>query len=613
MKRTFYNIFLVLMVILGMEHAFAQISKSNNTTFTVDGSTNSHTINFSSGDLGGCTSLTDVDVSINWTGAIYHVVEQIAISIQSPAGTTVHLVYDVQGILTADPTQLPTYGNSVFGSWTTLVTTYDDDGSPIPAGGVPEAGSFIPQEALSAFNGEDPTGNWTITFSDGVDNVGFDDFFTVFSSTVSVSCGASATPPSVSITSSTNPNCNGASTGSITATVTDGTANYDYVWSNGSSTINTSSLTNTISSLPAGYYKVVVTDDNGLKDSTDITLTEPTALVASGVVDSNLTCNGASDGGATASATGGTGAYSYLWSNGANTASITGVAAGTYRVYITDVNGCLDSADVTITEPAVLVASAVVDSNITCNGASDGGATASATGGDNSSYYYEWSNGATTASITGVPAGTYKVYISDHNECLDSATVTITEPAALVASAVVDSNITCNGASDGGATASATGGDNSSYYYEWSNGATTASITGVTAGTYKVYISDHNECLDSATVTITEPAALVASAVVDSNITCNGASDGGATASATGGDNSSYYYEWSNGATTASITGVPAGTYKVYISDHNECLDSATVTITEPAALVASAVVDSNITCNGALGWWCDGFSNRRR
>ena len=135
------------------------------------------------------------------------------------------------------------------------------------------------------------------------------------------------------------------------------------------------------------------------------------------MVDSNVTCNGFSNGGATASATGGTAPYNYLWSNAATTASITGVVAGTYTVTISDDNGCTSTSSLTITEPTALVASTIVDSNVTCNAGSDGGATASATGGT-APYTYAWSNATTTASITGLVAGTYTVTITDDNVVL---------------------------------------------------------------------------------------------------------------------------------------------------------------------------------------------------
>ena len=85
-------------------------------------------------------------------------------------------------------------------------------------------------------------------------------------------------------------------------------------------------------------------------------------------------------------------------------ASITGVVAGTYSTTITDANGCTSTSSATLTEPVMLVAATVVDSNISCNGYSNGGATASATGGT-MPYTYSWSNSATTPSITGVLAG----------------------------------------------------------------------------------------------------------------------------------------------------------------------------------------------------------------
>ena len=406
------------------------------------------------------------------------------------------------------------------------------------------------------------------------------------------SASVSITEPTMLVSSAaldSNVSCNGGSDGGAMASATGGTGAYSYMWSN-------SATTASITGVVAGTYSVTITDGNGCTDSSSVTITEPSALIASTVVDSNVSCNGYSDGGATASGTGGTGAYSYMWSNSATTASITGVVVGTYSVTITDANGCTDSSSVTITEPASMIAAAVVDSNVSCNGGSDGGATASATGGT-TAYSYSWSNGATTASVTGLAAGTYSVTITDANGCTDSSSVTITEPASMIASAVLDSNVSCNGGSDGGATASATGGT-TVYSYMWSNSATTASITGVVAGTYSVTVTDANGCTDSASVTITEPTALISSAVVDSNISCNGGSDGGATASATGGTGA-YTYSWSNSATTASITGVAAGTYSVTITDANGCTDSSSVTITEPAALIASTVVDSNVSCNG--------------
>ena len=381
----------------------------------------------------------------------------------------------------------------------------------------------------------------------------------------------------------------GGSDGQITGSATGGTTTYTYAWSNGATSATTTNLS-------AGTYSITITDQNGCTDSASTIVSQPPSFSSSAVVDANISCNGFSDGSATASPIGGITPYAYLWSNGSNNATVSGLVAGTYTVTITDGNSLTATTSVTITQPSALIAASVVDSNISCNGFSDGGASASAAGGT-MPYTYAWSNAATTASITGVVAGTYTVTVSDANGCSSTSSATITEPTALVAASVVDSNTTCNGFSDGGATASAAGGT-MPYTYAWSNAATTASITGVVAGTYTVTVSDNNGCTSTSSATITEPSALIAASVVDSNISCNGFSDGGASASAAGGT-MPYTYAWSNSATTASITGVVAGTYSVTISDNNGCTSTSSATITEPSALIAASVVDSNTTCNG--------------
>ncbi|MCE7996920.1 MAG: T9SS type A sorting domain-containing protein, partial [Roseivirga sp.] len=381
-----------------------------------------------------------------------------------------------------------------------------------------------------------------------------------------------------------------------------GVSPFTYSWHNGATTATTSGL-------HAITFTITVTDANGATATNQTTVTEPAALGAASVTDQNVSINGGSDGGATASATGGTAPYTYSWNNGATVASITGQPAGTYTVSVTDNNGCGPAtSQVTITEPAVLTAATIVDFNVNCNGGSDGGATASATGGTQP-YTYSWNNGATNASITNTTAGTYTVTITDNNGATSTSSTTITEPAALATSIagstiddgfgnVFDETISCNGFTDGGLTASATGGTGP-YTYLWSVGSPHASIVGIGAGTYTVTVTDNNGCTTTAQGTVTEPDALVAASVTDQNVSINGGSDGGATASATGGT-APYTYSWNNGATVASITGQPAGTYTVSVTDNNGCGPATSqVTITEPAVLTAATIVDFNVNCNG--------------
>ncbi|MBL4709345.1 MAG: choice-of-anchor D domain-containing protein, partial [Flavobacteriales bacterium] len=340
----------------------------------------------------------------------------------------------------------------------------------------------------------------------------------------------------------------------------------------------------------AGVYSAQLSRDFvEITDDFNVTLDTSCAmsLQVNITINSLISCNGYSNGGATASVSNGSSPYTYLWSNSATIASITGVVAGTYTVTVTENGGATTTDMVTITEPTLLSAGVSVDSSTSCNGSADGGATASAIGGT-SPYTYAWSNSATTASITGVVAGTYTVSISDANGCTSTSSSTITQPVALIAITTLDSNDLGTG---GGATASATGGT-APYNYIWSNAATTATITGVGAGTYTVSITDNNGCTDSEQITII--AGPVPTVVIDSTVSCNGLSNGGATASVVGGT-IPYTYAWSNSASTASITGVVAGTYTVTVSDNNGITATNSATIIGPASFIAASIVDSTV------------------
>ncbi len=383
--------------------------------------------------------------------------------------------------------------------------------------------------------------------------------------------------------------CNGLNNGSASATVSNGHEPYAYEWSNGNTTANITGIT-------AGTYTLTVSDVSGCIVMESVTITEPSVLLVSASVNNNVSCNGLSDGGATATATGGTSPYSYQWNNGETTPSATMLDAGTHSVTITDANSCTSVTTLAITESAILSAAAVLDNSVSCNGLSDGGATVSATGGT-VPYTYQWNNGETTPSATMLNVGTHSVTVTDANNCTAVTTITISEPAILSATAVLDNNVRCNGLSDGGATVSATGGT-VPYTYQWNNGETTPSATMLDAGNHSVTVTDANNCTAVTTVSITEPTILSASSIVDNNVSCNGLSDGEATVSATGGT-VPYTYQWNNGETTPSATMLEAGTHSVTITDANNCTSVTTVTITEPAILSATAVLDNNVSCNG--------------
>ena len=141
---------------------------------------------------------------------------------------------------------------------------------------------------------------------------------------------------SVTFSTITNVKCFGGRDGALITSVSGGTSPYTYLWSTGATTAN-------ISSLPAGYYAVTVTDNLGATATRNATLTEPTALsfsITPSVYNTsfNISLHGACNGYINSSASGGTSPYSYLWSSGHTSANITNLCASVYSVTLTDAN-----------------------------------------------------------------------------------------------------------------------------------------------------------------------------------------------------------------------------------------------------------------------------------
>ncbi|SDT10205.1 SprB repeat-containing protein [Winogradskyella sediminis] len=212
--------------------------------------------------------------------------------------------------------------------------------------------------------------------------------------------------------------------------------------------------------LMAGTYNVTVTDANGCTATISVTVTQPAAISTSGVA-THVNCNGGSNGTVDLTVTGGTAPYTYAWSNTATTEDMVGLMAGTYNVTVTDANGCTATTSVTVSQPAAISASGVA-THVSCNGGSNGTVDLTVVGGT-APYTYAWSNTATTEDMVGLISGTYSVTVTDANGCTATTSATVIEPTALVAASVVDSNASCNGGSDGSATASATGGNSTIY------------------------------------------------------------------------------------------------------------------------------------------------------
>ena len=310
----------------------------------------------------------------------------------------------------------------------------------------------------------------------------------------------------------------------------------------------------------------------------------------------NISCNGGTNGSIDLTLLG-TGPFTILWDDGPVTEDRSGLSAGTYGVTITDATNCSDHTSITLTEPPVLTASAVVTSDfngfaVSCNGASDGVATTSGSGGA-PPYSYLWDANAgnqATAVASGLAAGTYNVTVTDANGCVANAQVTLDEPTPLLASAVVTSDyngyaISCFGGSDGVATASGSGGV-APYSYLWDANAgsqATAVASNLMAGTYDVIVTDANGCVAMAQVTLDEPPQLLISAGPNQTVYYGYPPAACATLSYSGaaGGVPPYTFEWSTGETTQDIVVCPqvSTEYIITITDLNNCTATDTVIV----------------------------------
>jgi hypothetical protein len=404
--------------------------------------------------------------------------------------------------------------------------------------------------------------------------------------------------PTLSVASQTNVNCFGANTGTATINPTGGTGPFTYTWTPG----NLSGASQT--GLAAGTYTINGKDANQCTGTITLTITQPTAALAASISATTTTGCGASTGGATVTANGGTSGYTYSWTpSGGTTAGVSNLAAGNNSVTVTDAKGCTVTTVANITAAGGPTLSVTSQTNVNCFGASTGTATV-AGGGGTGPYTYTWTPGNLTgASQTGLAAGTYTINVRDANLCTGSSTLTITQTTSAVAATISATTTTGCGTSTGGATVTASGGT-SGYTYSWTpSGGTTAGVSNLGSGSNSVTVTDAKGCTVTAIANITTAGGPTLSAVSQASVSCFGASTGTATVAGSGGTGP-YTYTWNPGNLTgASQTGLAAGTYTINVADAALCAGSGTLLITQPTtSLTAVISTTSAAGCGTSTG-----------
>ncbi|APG64711.1 hypothetical protein LPB136_04755 [Tenacibaculum todarodis] len=424
--------------------------------------------------------------------------------------------------------------------------------------------------------------------------------------------------------------CKGESNGSATVTVSGGNGSYTYSWDNSASTSATAT------DLSAGLHTITIKDSKDCETTTTVTITEPALVevIATATDETGVDFN---DGTLTASPSGGSGTFTYVWdlveleSDGSsqggiyNTETVSNVPPGSYLVTITDSFGCT-ATDTAVINPyncnTAVVIDSVIPTPVGCKGESTGSAVASVTA-LNPPLIYAWTNssnssvGTNSATLSGVPTGVYTVKVTDSKGCFSEATVTITEPSeVLVANAsVVSHQLTLNG-TEGSVTATPTGGT-TDYTYSWVNSSntsvgTTQTVSGLLPGDYTVTVTDENDCTAMDTVTINAINCTISLEATFTEIFCNGESS---TATATVSNGTApFTYTWKDASgttlqtttasnnTTDQLTGLLAGVYTVSIIDSQACPTNKTITITEPNLLSLGAAINPVSCKNGNDG-----------
>ncbi|MEO8147434.1 MAG: T9SS type A sorting domain-containing protein, partial [Bacteroidia bacterium] len=357
---------------------------------------------------------------------------------------------------------------------------------------------------------------------------------------------------SVSVTTTVNANSTPSISGSLSfcsgsSTTLDAGSGYSsYNWSTGATT-------QTISVNTAGSFIVTVTNGSGCTGSANVSTTvnaNPTPSISGSL----SFCSGSST-----TLNAGSGYSSYNWSNGATTQTISANTAGTFTVTVTNVNGCTGSVSVTTTVNANLTPS-ISGSLSFCSGSS----TILNAGSGYTSY--NWSNGATTQTISVNSAGTFTVTVTNANGCSGSASV-VTNLNPSPTPSVSGSSSFCAGNS----TVLNSGSGFSSYV--WSTSATTQTITVNTGGIYTVSVTNVSGCTGSASKTVTVNAL--------PSVTITGASSfcpPGSTPLNAGAGYSAYL--WDDASTSSARSVSAAGTYTVTVTNPSGCTASVSKTIT---------------------------------
>ncbi|WP_425568689.1 beta strand repeat-containing protein, partial [Pontibacter saemangeumensis] len=397
----------------------------------------------------------------------------------------------------------------------------------------------------------------------------------------------------------------GASNGQLTITgVTGGFAPYTY-----STDGKTFQSAATFTALSAGNYTITVKDDRGCTISRQVPVTNiagPSDLTATA---QSSTCGSANGQVTVSSVSGGTAPYTYS-RDGVSfqaTGTFQNLPAGTYAISAKDVNGCVYTEQVTVTDIAGPAFAATAKSS-TC-GNSNGSITVGAVTGGTAPFSFSKDGSTFQAgtTFTALAAGDYTITIKDKNGCLSTRAVTVSNIAGPSDVALTGTSSTCGNPNGQIKVGAVTGG---TAPYTYAINSSTAFQAGTTfsallADEYTITVKDANGCIISKKVTVGNAAGPSDMVVSNTPSTC-GATNGELTVTAVTGGTAPFAYS-RNGVdfqSAAAFTGLPSGNYTITVKDANGCLiaeTSSIINIPGPTAVTATSLPTSCANNDGTV------------
>ncbi|MFH2143436.1 MAG: T9SS type A sorting domain-containing protein, partial [Bacteroidota bacterium] len=388
-------------------------------------------------------------------------------------------------------------------------------------------------------------GTYNVTITDNITGYILTESYTInFTGSFTVSSGVS------------DASCGTCSDGTINQTVT-GSSNYTFIWNNGATFEDLTNL------LP-GTYVVTITDGINCEQVITYTIGYPANLLTVTETVDNDSCNNAL-GFIEITISGGSGNYSYSWSNGAISQNIYSLTDGIYDVTVTDnVTSYSVIESYTVNNIGTFTLNANV-SDATCGTCNDGGIDQTLTGSSN--YTFIWSNAEITEDLTDLLPGTYTVTIYDIGGCEMVETYYLGYPSNLLTAIATVTDDTCS-ASIGSIVLTVSGGTGN-YSYNWSNGATSQNLYNISFGTYYLTITDDITAYTYTDCYIVNFLGNYAVSSVISNATCSICPDGSIDLTITG--TGTYTFYWNTGDTNEDLFNLLPGTYWVTVTDDLGC------------------------------------------